>query len=162
MKKLVLFCSVLLLSVGTFIACNSDDPYTETEISYVGWLDSLTWTDANDTVFTGLVTEALESSKVKLSGAESLLNEKSRIDYTSETMGILTCDSMAISDYTKAMDAVNLESLKSVIFANHSDSLVKAGYANADALPIDEFTAHLSLYSGRVRNAIRTYKKIFK
>lgn len=163
MRKLLFVSIVALLSAITVTSCiKNDGEHAEAQVSYVGVLDSIKFTDNNDSAYFKLISEALCSEKLKVAGANSLFSEKATVDYGSVAFAVAICDSLANKDYIKLLQSVKLSDVKSTIFYAHSDSLRELGILSPELVPISPFTARLSLYSSHYSQAIHYYTRDFR
>jgi hypothetical protein len=76
------------------------------------------------------------------------------------TLAIAECNRLAIEKYGKQIQQYSLEDIKEVIFKKNQNTL---DANNASEIPLDEFTATLSLRSTYTSNVdtIKTYRTIF-
>ena len=159
MKKALLSIATLVCTLASLSSCLDDDNQkAEAEISYYATCDSITFFDENDTIYKDFIIEGLDS--LKLAGSNSLFTTKAVIDYGYMTLAIAECNRLAIEKYGKQIQQYSLEDIKEVIFKKNQNTL---DANNASEIPLDEFTATLSLRSTYTSNVdtIKTYRTIF-
>lgn len=157
MKKALLSIATLVCTLASLSSClNDDNQKAEAEISYYATCDSITFFDENDTIYKSLIIDGLDS--LKLAGSNSLFTTKAVIDYGYMALAIAECNRLAIENYGKLVQQYNLEDIKEVIFKKKQNTL---GVNNASEIPLDEFTATLSLRSTYTSNGdtIKTYRQ---
>lgn len=158
MKKALLSIAALVCSL-TLLSCLDDDSKNaEAEISYFATCDSITFFDENDTIYNDFILEGLDS--LKLAGSNSIFTQKATVDYGYMDYAIAECNRLATEKYGKLTQMYGLEDVKEFIFKKNQTTL---GVNNASEIPLDEFTATLSLRSAYTSNAdtIKTYSIVF-
>ena len=158
MKKVLLSIATLVCTLALSSCLDDDNKNAEAEISSFATCDSITFIDANDTIYKDFIIEGLDS--LKLAGSNSIFTTKAVVDYGYMTLAIAECNRQAIEKYGKLTQYYRLEDIKEVIFKKKQNIL---GVNSASEIPLDEFIAALSLRSAYTSNAdtIKTYRTVF-
>lgn len=158
MKKALSGVATLFFAFALSSCLDDSNKNAEAEISYFATCDSITFFDENDTIYKDVIIDGFDS--LKIAGGNSLFTTKAVIDYGYMALAIAECDRLASEKYGKLIQLYNLEDIKEVIFQIKQNTL---GVNNASEIPLDEFTAALSLRSTYTSNAdtVKTFKTIF-
>lgn len=162
MKKLFFSAVTILFAALCFTACmDDDDEETKVECQYGGTLQELSGFDDPDDSLTyyALISEAF--SDLGIIGENSIFTINVAVNISSESYAYYVADYRADSLYQTMLYPISLSTVKSTIYANHSDSLADLGYTSADDISLGAFTATFALYSARSTEAVETYDKDF-
>lgn len=164
MNKYLSICVVVLLTALAFSSCSLDDNdnHAEAEVGYIGVIDSIKLTDQADTTYYQFIEEALSSEKIKVAGEASLFTQKAKVENATLPMAVAVCDSMAFNYYTKVLQGVSLDDIKSAIFDAHKNTITQSGVTDRWLVPISPFTAYISLFSSTRGEAVNRYSREFR
>ena len=145
MKKIVLLITTLVLTSVIATSClKEEDNSTEATIYYIGVVDSIKYSEPADSMWEDNIKEAL----TKLEIANYIFKETATVDVAIQSYAVQQCNLQAGETFNNKLQKISLSAIKSTIYNNHADSRVRLGYnEGADALPINEFTLHSSIYS---------------
>ena len=163
MKRFLLIISSLIIASTSIVSCLSDDTKSTANVTYIGMVDSIKFTNQADTVWETNIKEALMKQKVLYTPFEvSDTAESSIQDYA-----VYLCNAKAGAKLDKDLKTVTLAQVKKNIFNQHADSLMKVYRDSIDIkgsedLPLSEFTLHSSLWSYYTRTLVFYYKNVIK
>ncbi len=145
-----------ILSVSCLTSCLEDEGNkAEATCQYFGLCENVTFKVEKDTLFRELILESLDH--LKITGEPSLFKEHASVDVNSMAIAYLKCDEQALSTYGKRIENLERDDIKNDIFVHHSDSLAKAGYPTADALPIDSITLTINFFNASGMDPLKVY-----
>ena len=158
MKKTIFRCSIIACALALTSCVDNEENSANAEISYYATCENISFFDENDIVYKEFIEESLDS--LKLTGENSIFKQKASVDYGYMGLAVTECNRLATEKYARLIQQYQLEDVKKAIFEKHKNTLGVNSYSE---IPIDEFTASLSLRSLYITNAdtIKTYKKYF-
>ncbi len=144
MKKIIVLFASLVFTSMIVTSCLNDDNSNTADINYIGKVDSIVYSQPQDSVWNYNICEAL----MKMEILYTTFNVKDTITVGYASNAISSCDYKAACVLDAKLKKVTLSEIKKTIYNNHADSLIKLGYVNgSEELPIRQFKLHPSLWS---------------
>jgi hypothetical protein len=141
MKKLFLLSFIASMCMVT--SCiNDEDNNASASGTYYAEIDSIRFTDENDTIYTNYITKALQKDQVMYYA----FSESSKVNISSIEAAQYLCDEYAVAEITKRAEAVTLNSLKESMYAIYGSKELNQ-YATYSDIPLEPLTIYYSLYS---------------
>ena len=158
MKRIIFKCSIIACVLALISCVDNEENTANAEISYYATCENINFFDESDIAYKELIEESLDS--LKLTGNNSIFKQKASVDYGYMGLAVAECNRLATEKYARLIQQYDLEDVKKAIFNKHKNSLGVNSYSE---IPIDEFTASLSLRTLYTTNAdtIKTYIKYF-
>ena len=150
--KQIVFSLSLLLGLVLVASCSMEDKGSASAtVSYMGELDSISFSVAADTIYEPYITEIVASKDLALSGSESLFSKSAKVNENSSGYAVQLCDEQAVEAY---QNLINLSSSNRYLV-----TLMKKEYGDVvDFDKLSTFTVYYSLYG--MTSSIEGYTQI--
>lgn len=153
MKKITLLFAAILATTS-FVSCIGDDNNSTATVHYTSMVDSIQYSNPADTVWTLNIKQALQKMEVLY----TTFNVSDTAVSSIQDYAVQGCNQKAGKILDDKLKKVTLSDIKKNIYSLHADSLNKLGYVGSEALPLNKFTLHSSLWSLYTGKEVFYYK----